>query len=136
MVEVDLLTGDHNIIRSDVVMDVGSSINPAIDIGQIEGAFVQGVGWSTTEELIWGDEEHEWVKPRGRLFTQGPGFYKPPAFNDMPAEFNVTLMDGVANKVSGSELRCDELSRRVWTDQPVAWVFNGKVSASSSDVYF
>ena len=59
-------------------MDVGSSINPAIDIGQIEGAFVQGVGWSTTEELIWGDEEHEWIKPRGRLHTTGPGFYKPP----------------------------------------------------------
>jgi xanthine dehydrogenase/oxidase len=98
MVEVDLLTGDHSILRSDIIMDVGSSINPAIDIGQIEGAFVQGVGWSTTEELIWGDEEHEWVKPRGRLFTQGPGFYKPPAFNDMPAQFNVTLMDGVANK--------------------------------------
>ncbi|GMH77592.1 hypothetical protein TL16_g07465 [Triparma laevis f. inornata] len=98
MVEVDLLTGDHSIVRSDVVMDVGSSINPAIDIGQIEGAFVQGVGWSTVEELIWGDEEHKWVRPRGRLFTQGPGFYKPPAFNDMPAEFNVTLMDGVANK--------------------------------------
>eukprot|EP00519_Triparma_laevis_P015336 CAMPEP_0182491596 /NCGR_PEP_ID=MMETSP1321-20130603/960_1 /TAXON_ID=91990 /ORGANISM="Bolidomonas sp., Strain RCC1657" /LENGTH=1393 /DNA_ID=CAMNT_0024693879 /DNA_START=184 /DNA_END=4365 /DNA_ORIENTATION=- len=98
LVEVDLLTGDHSILRSDVVMDVGSSINPAIDIGQIEGAFVQGVGWSTVEELIWGDEEHKWVRPRGRLFTQGPGFYKPPAFNDMPAEFNVTLMDGVANK--------------------------------------
>eukprot|EP00520_Triparma_pacifica_P017654 CAMPEP_0118636436 /NCGR_PEP_ID=MMETSP0785-20121206/2621_1 /TAXON_ID=91992 /ORGANISM="Bolidomonas pacifica, Strain CCMP 1866" /LENGTH=1412 /DNA_ID=CAMNT_0006527561 /DNA_START=58 /DNA_END=4292 /DNA_ORIENTATION=+ len=98
VVEVDLLTGDHSILRSDIVMDVGSSINPAIDIGQIEGAFVQGAGWSTTEELIWGDEEHKWVKPPGRLFTQGPGFYKPPAFNDMPAEFNVTLMDGVANK--------------------------------------
>ncbi len=97
-VEVDVLTGDHRIVRADVVVDVGSSINPAIDIGQIEGAFVQGAGWSTTEEMIWGDEEHEWVRPKGRLFTQGPGFYKPPAFNDMPSEFNVTLMDGVANK--------------------------------------
>jgi xanthine dehydrogenase/oxidase len=97
-VEIDLLTGDHRIIKSDVVVDVGSSINPAIDIGQIEGAFVQGAGWSTTEELIWGDEEHEWVKPAGKLFTQGPGFYKPPAFNDMPETFNVTLMDRVSNK--------------------------------------
>ena len=98
MVEVDCLTGDHKVLRADVVMDLGSSINPTIDIGQIEGAYVQGMGWSTTEELIWGDEDHPWVKPAGKLFTQGPGFYKPPAFNDCPEEFNVTLMDGVANK--------------------------------------
>jgi len=92
-VEIDVLTGDHRTIRSDVIVDVGSSLNPSIDIGQIEGAFVQGMGWSTVEELIWGDKDHPWVQPPGRLFTQGPGTYKIPAFNDTPEIFNVTLMD-------------------------------------------
>lgn len=96
-VEIDLLTGDHRIIRSDVLVDVGSSINPALDIGQIEGAFTQGVGWCTIEEMIWGDSDHSWVRPVGRLFTQGPGAYKLPSFNDTPEIFNVKLMDGVAN---------------------------------------
>jgi len=95
-VEIDILTGDYRTIRSDIVVDVGSSLNPAIDVGQIEGAFVQGIGWSTVEELIWGDgKNHVWVKPAGRLFTQGPGTYKIPAFNDTPETFNVTLMDAV-----------------------------------------
>ena len=69
-VEVDVLTGDHHVVRADLLVDLGSSINPALDIGQIEGAFTQGMGWSTMEELIWGDEEHAWVRPAGRLFTQ------------------------------------------------------------------
>jgi xanthine dehydrogenase/oxidase len=73
-------------------MDVGQSVNPAIDIGQIEGAFVQGYGWCTMEELIWGDGEHKWVK-EGQLFTRGPGTYKIPSFNDVPADFRVTLMN-------------------------------------------
>lgn len=92
-VEIDVLTGNHRNLRSDVMMDVGSSINPAIDIGQIEGAFVQGIGWCTLEEVTWGDQEHTWVQPPGRLFTQGPGTYKIPAFNDCPETFNITLMD-------------------------------------------
>ena len=97
-VEIDVLSGDHRTIRSDVLVDVGSSINPAIDIGQIEGAFIQGMGWATTEEMIWGNEyNHPWVKPYGRLFTQGPGTYKIPGFNDTPEEFNVELMNGVSN---------------------------------------
>lgn len=78
-------------------MDVGSSINPAIDIGQIEGAFAQGMGWSTIEELIYADDDHTWVLPRGKLFTAGPGTYKIPAFNDVPESFNVTLMSNVDN---------------------------------------
>jgi xanthine dehydrogenase/oxidase len=98
-VEVDCLTGDARIIRADVVMDVGASINPSIDIGQIEGAFVQGYGWLTTEELIWGDAQHPWVKP-GALFTRGPGAYKIPAFNDVPMDFRVTLMKDVDNPVA------------------------------------
>jgi len=98
-VEVDCLTGDARVLRADVVMDVGASINPSIDIGQIEGAFVQGYGWLTTEELIWGDADHPWVKP-GSLLTRGPGAYKIPAFNDVPLDFRVTLMKDVENPVA------------------------------------
>jgi len=91
-VEVDCLTGDVRILRADVLMDVGKSINPALDIGQIEGAFMQGFGWSTMEELVWGDSDHPWVRP-GALFTKGPGTYKIPAFNDVPADFRLHLSD-------------------------------------------
>lgn len=91
-VEIDTLSGNYNLHRVDIVMDVGQSINPAIDVGQIEGAFVQGCGWSTTEELIWGDDDHKWVKT-GQLFTRGPGFYKIPSFNDSPADFRIHLSD-------------------------------------------
>ena len=99
-VEIDVLTGDHAVLRTDLLVDLGSSINPALDIGQIEGAFVQGMGWVTTEEHIWGDGEHKWVRPAGRLHTSGPGTYKLPAFNDTPRQFNVRLMSGVDNKVA------------------------------------
>ena len=58
-------------------MDVGKSMNPAIDIGQVEGGFVQGMGWSCIEELIWGDDDHKWVRP-GTLHTRGPGAPPPP----------------------------------------------------------
>ena len=91
-VEIDCLTGDHRVIRADVLMDVGKSINPAIDIGQIEGAFVQGMGWMTTEELVWGTKAHSWIK-EGQLFTRGPGTYKIPSFNDVPMDFRVHLSD-------------------------------------------
>jgi xanthine dehydrogenase/oxidase len=95
-VEVDCLTGDSHVIRCDIVMDVGKSINPALDIGQIEGAWTQGYGWSTMEELVWGDTQHPWVRP-GQLFTRGPGTYKIPAFNDVPRDFRIHLFD-TANK--------------------------------------
>jgi xanthine dehydrogenase/oxidase len=77
-VEIDVLTGNHRTLRSDVIVDVGSSINPAIDIGQVEGAFIQGMGWSTIEEIVYADDDHTWVTPRGGLFTAGPGTYKIP----------------------------------------------------------
>jgi len=96
-VEVDVLTGNHRTIRSDLLVDVGCSISPALDIGQIEGAFIQGMGWCTLEEIIYGDDDHTWVKPRGRMFTTGPGTYKIPAFNDVPETFNVSLMDNADN---------------------------------------
>ena len=96
-VEIDLLTGNHKTLMSEVLVDVGSSINPMIDIGQIEGAFIQGMGWSTIEEIIYADDDHVWIRPRGALFTTGPGTYKIPSFNDAPEAFNVSLMDDVDN---------------------------------------
>merc|ERR1711924_291088 len=78
-------------------MDVGSSINPPIDVGQVEGAFVQGLGWMTVEELVWGDSEHKWVRP-GHLQTQGPGTYKIPSVNDIPSDFRVSLLKNVKNR--------------------------------------
>lgn len=84
-VEVDTLTGENCITAVDVLHDVGKSLNPALDIGQIEGAFVQGMGWLTTEELHWRDS--------GELMTVGPATYKIPAIGDMPAQFNVRLYD-------------------------------------------
>jgi xanthine dehydrogenase/oxidase len=79
-------------------MDVGQSINPALDIGQIEGAYLQGYGWATMEELVWGDDQHPWVRPSGGLFTKGPGTYKIPSFNDVPADFRVSLLDKSNNR--------------------------------------
>lgn len=88
-VEIDCLTGDHTVIRTDIVMDLGSSINPAIDIGQIEGGFMQGYGLFTLEEMIY--------SPTGTVFTRGPGAYKIPGYGDIPAEFNVSLLTGSPN---------------------------------------
>jgi len=99
-VEIEVLTGNHRILRSDILVDVGSSINPVIDIGQIEGAFIQGVGWCTLEEVIYADDDHTWIRPAGKVFTSGPGTYKIPAFNDVPEEFNVSLMEDVDNPVA------------------------------------
>lgn len=96
-VEIDVLTGNHRTLFSDVIVDVGSSVNPAIDIGQIEGAFTQGMGWGTIEDIVYGDDDHTWVRPRGNLFTAGPGTYKLPAFNDQPEVFNVSLLEDVDN---------------------------------------
>ncbi|XP_025837346.1 xanthine dehydrogenase-like isoform X1 [Agrilus planipennis] len=86
---VDCLTGDHQILRADIVMDIGKSLNPAIDVGQIEGAFVQGVGFHTLEEMVY--------SPTGEVYTTGPGMYKIPGLNDIPREFNVTILKGVGN---------------------------------------
>jgi len=95
-VEVDTLTGDHTILESHIVMDVGVPINPVIDIGQIEGAFVQGCGLFTLEELVWGDKAHPWVRP-GQLQTRGPGTYKLPTSNDIPVQLHVELWAGGRN---------------------------------------
>ncbi|NRA25205.1 MAG: xanthine dehydrogenase molybdopterin binding subunit, partial [Oleispira sp.] len=81
---VDTLTGEHRLVRTDILHDVGRSLNPAIDKGQIEGAFIQGMGWLTTEELKWNDQ--------GRLMSNGPATYKIPTVGDTPFEFNVNLL--------------------------------------------
>ncbi|CAN6312206.1 unnamed protein product [Urochloa humidicola] len=95
-VEIDTLTGDFHTRTADIVMDLGFSINPAIDIGQIEGAFIQGLGWVAMEELKWGDNNHKWIRP-GHLFTCGPGAYKIPSVNDIPLNFKVSLLKGAPN---------------------------------------
>lgn len=89
IVEIDCLSGDHLVIKTDIVMDIGSSLNPAIDIGQIEGAFMQGYGLFTLEELMY--------SPNGMLYSRGPGMYKLPGFGDIPGEMNVSLLTGAEN---------------------------------------
>ena len=89
--EVDLLTGTWTCRRADVKMDVGRSINPSIDYGQIEGAFVQGLGLFTMEESLW----LRGGPAAGTLFTRGPGAYKIPGFRDVPQVLNVSLLKGV-----------------------------------------
>lgn len=96
-VELDVLTGDFHMTSVDILMDLGASVNPAIDIGQIEGAFMQGFGLFALEELVWGDDAHPWVK-RGHLFTRGPGAYKIPSANDVPLDFRVWLESNQKNR--------------------------------------
>ena len=89
-VEVNRFDGSYRLLRVDIVHDVGDSLSPLIDIGQIEGGFVQGAGWLTLEDLRWdtGDGPR-----RGRLATQAASTYKLPSFSEMPDEFNVSLLD-------------------------------------------
>ena len=86
-VVVDTLTGEWKLLRADVLHDVGRSLNPAVDIGQVEGAFIQGMGWLTMEELVWHPQT-------GLLMTHAPSTYKIPTANDCPPEFNVQLFEG------------------------------------------
>ncbi|MEP1930373.1 MAG: xanthine dehydrogenase molybdopterin binding subunit [Roseibium sp.] len=88
-VTIDTMTGEMTVDRVDILHDVGHSLNPAIDIGQIEGGFVQGMGWLTTEELVWDD--------KGRLRTHAPSTYKIPTASDIPEDFNVNLYEGNGN---------------------------------------
>ncbi|MGQ0599058.1 molybdopterin cofactor-binding domain-containing protein, partial [Aquabacterium sp.] len=85
-VAVDTLTGEFKLLRADLLHDVGRSINPGIDIGQIEGGFIQGMGWLTSEELWWHPQT-------GKLMTHAPSTYKIPTASDCPADFRVKLFD-------------------------------------------
>jgi len=87
---VDTLTGEMKVTRVDILQDVGKSLNPAIDIGQIEGGFVQGMGWLTTEELVFDD--------KGQLRTHAPSTYKIPCASDVPEDFRVALFESAGNK--------------------------------------
>jgi xanthine dehydrogenase large subunit len=90
-VSVDTLTGEYIVNRADVLHDVGHSLNPAIDKGQVEGGFIQGMGWLTTEELWWDG--------KGRLRTHAPSTYKIPLASDKPEVFNVELAEWSVNKL-------------------------------------
>jgi xanthine dehydrogenase large subunit len=96
-VAIDTLTGENKVLRVDILHDVGRSINPGLDIGQIEGAFVQGMGWLTTEELVW--------NAQGVLATHAPSTYKIPTAGDVPAHFKVDLWDApnTEDNVGGSK---------------------------------
>ena len=87
---IDTLTGEYKVSRVDILHDVGTSLNPEIDLGQIEGGFIQGMGWLTTEELVW--------DASGRLLTTGPATYKIPAVSDLPEVFNVALLPDEPNR--------------------------------------
>jgi len=89
-VAIDSLTGEYRLLRADLLHDCGRSLNPAIDRGQVEGAFVQGMGWLTTEELWWTTD--------GRLATHAPSTYKIPVASDIPADFNVRLLESGRNR--------------------------------------
>ncbi len=88
-VQVDTLTGHVQLLRTDLLHDVGDSLNPRIDIGQIEGAYIQGLGWMTTEECKWDD--------KGNLLNHSPDTYKIPNVQDIPADFRTNLLQGVPN---------------------------------------
>ncbi len=96
-VAIDLLTGEYKLLRTDILHDVGKPIHPKIDIGQIEGGFLQGVGWLTTEELVWDKS--------GKLLTQGASTYKIPTAADIPKDFRVSLWaeENKENNVGGSK---------------------------------
>lgn len=89
-VTIDTLTGEYRVERTDILHDVGKSLNPALDKGQVEGAFIQGMGWLTTEELWWDDS--------GQLRTHAPSTYKIPLASDRPRIFNVELADWSENR--------------------------------------
>jgi xanthine dehydrogenase large subunit len=82
-VAIDTLTGENRVLKVDILHDAGTSVNPAIDIGQIEGGFIQGMGWLTTEQLVWNE--------KGHLSTHAPSTYKIPATGDVPEHFKVEL---------------------------------------------
>jgi xanthine dehydrogenase large subunit len=97
-VAVDTLTGETQLLRVDILHDVGRSLNPAVDIGQVEGAFIQGMGWMTMEELVWHPQT-------GLLATHAPSTYKIPTANDCPPVFEVRLFDtaNVADSIHRSK---------------------------------
>ncbi len=124
-VAIDTLTGENRILRTDILHDAGASLNPALDIGQVEGGYVQGAGWLTTEELVWDG--------KGNLRTHAPSTYKIPACSDRPDIFNVALWDG--------ENREDTIYRSKAVGEPPfmlgisAWLALSNAVAACGDSY-
>ncbi|WP_108859240.1 xanthine dehydrogenase molybdopterin binding subunit [Ruegeria sp. Alg231-54] len=124
-VAIDTLTGENRILRTDILHDAGASLNPALDIGQVEGAYVQGAGWLTTEELVWDG--------KGNLRTHAPSTYKIPACSDRPDVFNVALWSG--------ENREDTIYRSKAVGEPPfmlgisAWLALSNAVAACGDSY-
>jgi xanthine dehydrogenase large subunit len=87
-VEIDGFTGEYRTLRTDILHDVGESLSPLVDRGQVEGGFIQGLGWLTLEELVWAKE--------GRLMTNGASTYKLPSWSELPGEFNVNFLERAA----------------------------------------
>ncbi len=87
---IDTLTGEYRVLRVDILHDCGQSLNPAIDLGQVEGGFIQGMGWLTAEELWWNEQ--------GELKTHAPSTYKIPVSSDVPIDFRVQLLESAANR--------------------------------------
>ena len=127
-VAIDTLTGESRVLRADLVQDCGTSLNPAIDLGQIEGAFVQGQGWFTCEELWWDKQ--------GKLRTVGPSTYKIPGSRDVPAVFNVKMLENAPSReatIFRSKAVGEPpllLATAVWTalKDAIAAVGNGKTA--------
>ena len=94
---VDVTTGEMKVTRVDIVHDVGRSLNPAVDIGQIEGGFIQGMGWLTTEELVFTKD--------GRLLSHAPSTYKIPCSSDAPEHFKIVLWDGATARTRSTAPR-------------------------------
>ena len=88
-VRLDVLTGHHQVLRTDILHDVGNSLHESIDIGQIEGGFIQGVGWCTIEEIKY--------DRNGKMLTHSPDTYKIPTVNDLPLDFRVNLLKDAPN---------------------------------------
>ncbi|WP_394197012.1 xanthine dehydrogenase molybdopterin binding subunit [Litoreibacter albidus] len=124
-VVIDTLTGENRILRTDILHDCGRSLNPALDIGQIEGGYVQGAGWLTTEELVW--------DTKGNLKTHAPSTYKIPTASDRPEVFNVVLWDG--------ENRADTVFKSKAVGEPPfmhgisAWMALSNAIAACGDAY-
>jgi xanthine dehydrogenase large subunit len=111
---VDTLTGESRVLRTDILHDAGRSLNPAIDIGQIEGAFIQGMGWLTSEELVWHPADGS---PRaGLLATHAPSTYKIPTANDCPVVLNTRLFDRPTAMTAST-------AARPWANRRCCWRF-------------
>ena len=87
---VDTLTGEHRLLRADILHDAGTSLNPAVELGQVEGGYIQGAGWLLMEELVW--------DASGRLMTHAPSTYKIPCASDRPPVMNIALWDKGRNR--------------------------------------